>query len=274
MQECVDSTGVRDTSAACSMVSRETCADIDQHAEPVELRDRGTAERAEAAVLGRRIAEIGARIAGIGKRIVAVVRQGQVARAECPEPRQARQIVADGEAVLHHRDDRQHAVALCCLDLIGRDGDPRGDAILAAAHRADRLQHGDGALECGGLAFRSAGGLRHVGDETARRQPAALHLRQIHPASAVQERIGAGRPGNVDMRVEGQQAAVQRDWVNGNGVIHGADARRNRRGTEGAGRDKVWTCRRQNEFWFRAIGSSTLDEPMPLGPHEDMGRPP
>ena len=152
-------------------------------------------------MLGRRIAEIGARVAGIGKRIVAVVRQGQVARAKCPEARKARQIVADCETVLHHRDDRQRAVALCCLDLIGRHGDSRDDAILAAPHRADRLQHGDDALVCSGLAFGSSGGLRHVSDETARREPAALHLRQIHPARAVKERIGAGRPGNVDMRV-------------------------------------------------------------------------
>ncbi len=195
---------------------------IDQHAEPVQLGDRGAAERAETAMLGRRVAQVGARVAGIRQRVVAVVRQRQVARTERPEPREPRQLGAHREAVLHRRDDRQLAVALGRDDLIDGDGDARHDAVLAAPHAADRMQHADGALERGGLALGGAGGLRHVGGEAAGGEAAALHLRQIDPARAVQERIGAGRPGDVDVGIEGQQAAMQRKRVGGEGVVHGA----------------------------------------------------
>ena len=153
---------------------------------------------------------------------MAVVRQREIARAERPEPREPRQLGAHREAVLHRRHDRQHAVALGRGDFIGGDGDARDDAVLAAPHGADRMQHADGALECGGLAFGGAGGLRHVGGEAAGGEAAPLHLRQIDPARAVQERIGAGRPGDVDMGVEGQQAAMQGERVGGECVVHGA----------------------------------------------------
>ena len=111
---------------------------------------------------------------------------------------------------------------LAASDFIGGDGDARHDAVLAAPHAADRMQHADGALERGGLALGGAGGLRHVGDEAAGGEAAPLHLRQIHPARAIQERVGAGRPGDVDMGIEGQQATMQRKRVGGECVVHGA----------------------------------------------------
>ena len=263
MQECVDTTGVRDSCGGLQHGVARDVRDIDQHAEPVQLGDRGAAERAEAAMLGRRVAQVGARIAGIRQRVVAVVRQRQIARAERPEARQPRQVVAHREAVLHRRHDRQHAVALGRVDLVGGDGDARGDAVLAAPHAADRMQHGDGALERGGLAFGRARGLRHVGDEAAGGEAAALHLRQIDPARAVQERIGAGRPGDVDVRVEGQQAAMQRKRVGGDCVVHGADARRYRRDAEGAGLRQGVDLSQTERILATRDRSSTLDEPMP-----------
>ena len=107
----MDTTGVRDSCGGLQHGVARDVRDIDQHAEPVQLGDRGATERAEAAMLGRRVAEVGARIAGIRQRVVAVMRQRQVARAERPEPREPRQVGAHREAVLHRRDDRQHAVA-------------------------------------------------------------------------------------------------------------------------------------------------------------------
>ena len=82
------------------------------------------------------------------------------------------------------------------------------------------MEHADGALERSGFILGSSCSLRHIGGEAAGREPAPLHLRQIHPSRAVQERIGAGGPGDVDVRVEGQQTAMQRDRVGGNGVVH------------------------------------------------------
>ncbi len=103
---------------------------------------------------------------------------------------------------------------------VGGGGDAGGDTVLGAAHRADRLQHGDGSVVGGGFVFRGAGGLRHVGGETAGGQAAPLHLRQIDTAAAVLERVRAGGPGDVDVRVDGQQAAMQREGVGLYGVIH------------------------------------------------------
>ena len=44
-QEWVETIGVRDTSAACSIVVARDMRDIDQHAEPVQFRDRRAPER-------------------------------------------------------------------------------------------------------------------------------------------------------------------------------------------------------------------------------------
>ena len=89
------------------------------------------------------------------------------------------------------------------------------------------------ALECRGLAFGGAGGLRHVGNEAAGGQATPLHLRQIDTARAIQERVGAGRPGDVDMGVEGQQAAMQGKRVGGDASFMIAHACRYQRDTEG-----------------------------------------
>ena len=112
MQECVDTTGVRDSCGGLQHGVARHMRHVDQHAKPVQLGDRVAAERAETAVLGRRVAQVGARIAGIRQRVVAVVRQRQIARAERPEACEPRQLGAHREAVLHRRDDRQLAVAL------------------------------------------------------------------------------------------------------------------------------------------------------------------
>ena len=71
------------------------------------------------------------------------------------------------------------------------------------------MQHADGALEGRRLTFRGSGGLRHVGNEAAGRQATAPHLRQVDTARAIQERVGTSRPGDVDVGIERQQAAMQ-----------------------------------------------------------------
>ena len=209
MQECVETTGVRDSVRRLQhRVARHVC-DIDQHAEPVELRDRRAPERAQTAVFRFGVAEILARIAGVGQCVVTVVREREIASAQRTEARQPRQIGAGGEAVLHRRHDGKHAVALRRLDLRRGDRDAGVDATLAAPHGADREQHRQRALAGRRLTFRGSGDLRHVGGEAAGCQPAALHLRQIDAPRAILERVGAGRPGDVDVGIECQQPAMQ-----------------------------------------------------------------
>ena len=137
-------------------------------------------------MLGQRVAEIGARIAGIRQCVVAVVRQRQVARAEGAEACEPRQLVAHGEAVLHRRHDGQRTIPLGRFDLIGGGGDARHDAVLAAPHGADRVQHADGRARrprsrCPGCA-----------------QPAARRPRRSRPrgrrAASSADRPGAARP--------------------------------------------------------------------------------
>jgi hypothetical protein len=116
--------------------------------------------------------------------------------------------VTDGEAVLHRRDDGEDVVAPGGLDGVGGFGDAGGDAVLGAAHGADGVEHGGGAGEGGGLGFGHALGRRHVGRKAAGAQAAAPHLGQVDAALAVEERVGAFGPGDVDMGVEGEQVAM------------------------------------------------------------------
>jgi hypothetical protein len=89
-----------------------------------------------------------------------------------------------------------------------------------AAHLLDRLQHGDRAGKGGFMAFRRARPLRHIGREAAGRHMAAAHLGQIDAAFARLEEIRTFRPGDVDMRVDREQATMQRDDVGRDDVIH------------------------------------------------------
>ena len=74
--------------------------------------------------------------------------------------------------------------------------------------------------EGGVLGCRGARGLRHIGDEAGRADPAAAQLRQIDLARAVLERIGTGRPGYVDMRVQGDDGTMDGERVRLHGVVH------------------------------------------------------
>ena len=194
---------------------------IDQHAEPVELRDRGAAEFAEPAMLLREVAQIGARIGGIGQFVVAVMGEGQVARAEFAQARQPAEIGADRVAVLDGRHDGGGTVAPGGLDLVGGNG----NAGVRPAHGADGLQHGDGAGEGGLMAGGIPPSLRDIGRETAGGEAAAPHLGQVDAALGLRERVGSVRPGDVDMGVEGQQFAVQGFAGRRGGFVHAVTIR-------------------------------------------------
>jgi hypothetical protein len=187
--------------------------DIDHDAEPVHLADRAAPERTQPAVLLRRVAEIGARIGGIGQLVMAVMGEREIDRAQFAQAGELAGIAADGIAVLHRRDHRDHAGAPRRLDIPGA-ADYAGDEIAdAAVHATDRLQHATGTRPGGGVAGLIARPLRDIGGETPGREPATAHLRQIDAAGGVGEWIVLGRvlrrPGDVDMAVEGQQGTVQ-----------------------------------------------------------------
>jgi len=170
------------------------------------------------------IAQVVARIGGVRQRVVAVVRHRHVARTEFGKAGKPAQVGADRETVLDRRHDRQHAVALRRLDLVGGHGERHGDAGVGAttrlAHRPDRQQHRFGAFERRRLAGGGARGLRHIGGEEPGGDAATPHLRQVDVPRSVLERIGTGRPGDVDMRVERQQAMMQCQRVGGEGCVH------------------------------------------------------
>ena len=72
----------------------------------------------------------------------------------------------------------------------------------------------------GVLGGRGAGDLRHIGHKTGRAQAAANHLWQIDPPWAILERVGTGRPGDVDMGIERHDGSVDRERVWLHGVVH------------------------------------------------------
>jgi hypothetical protein len=133
-------------------------------------------------MLGLAVVQIAARIAGICQRVVPVMGQREIAGAELAELAQAGDVGANGEPVLHRRDDGEDAGCVCRFDLGDRRGDAGGDAALGAAHGVDGVQHGNDAVERCFLIRRGARGLRHVGGETGGAEAAAQHFRQFHAA--------------------------------------------------------------------------------------------
>ena len=121
-QEWVETTGVPSTAAACSIASRETCATSTSMPSRFISAMAARPSGGQAAMLGLGVAQIGARDGGIGQRVVAVVGEREVARAAPAQGGEAAEVVADGEAILHRRDDGEHAVALGRLDRVGGFG--------------------------------------------------------------------------------------------------------------------------------------------------------
>jgi hypothetical protein len=196
--------------------------DVDQHAQTIEFRDRGTAELAQAAMFRRRVVEIGARIGGVADGIVTRMGERQVTRAQRTESSETRQIGAHREAILHRRHDRQDAVTLGGLYLCNGRGYARGDATFGVAHATYCLKHADDTLVRRRIGFRRPQCLRNVGHETAGRQAAALHLREVDPPRSLKERIRSGRPGDVDMRIEGQKPLMEGKGIGRKGFTHDA----------------------------------------------------
>ena len=102
------------------------------------------------------------------------------------------------------------------------DAEPGGNASLRCAPcrgspRAWRRARSNAACSVSGV--RRV--LRDVGGEATRADPAAAHLGQIDPARAVLERVGALRPGYVDMRIERQQRTVEGDGIGDERIMHG-----------------------------------------------------
>ena len=108
------------------------------------------------------------------------------------------------------------------FDLGGGGGD--AGALVGGAHVADCPQHGGGAGEGGGVGLRRAGALADIGGEAASRHVAALHLRQVDVSARLVEEIRPFREGDVDMGVDGQQAAVQLKGVLGHADTVGRGA--------------------------------------------------
>ena len=144
---------------------------------------------------------------GIGQRVVAVMGQRHVARAELAKRRQPGQVAGRRRSRSPRRDDREDAVALGRLDLVGRGGAAGAPVALRpwrgspAAWRWRGRRRRPRPPACGGPAAHRRRSSRRPG----RRAASSADRR-----GACRPRRRRGRrPGDVDMGVEGEQAAVQ-----------------------------------------------------------------
>ena len=136
---------------------------------------------------------------------------GHVACTERPEGGEIGKIAADRLAVFHAGHHDGHAVAMCLLDFIRRGAHAR--VPIGGVHGVDRLQHRGRALYRGLVGIRRARPLADIGGETPGGHVAALHFRQVDLAARVREEARPVREGDIDMGIDGEEAAVQRKGV-------------------------------------------------------------
>ena len=184
---------------------------VHQQAQPVHFRHRIAPQRTQATMQMRLILQIPPWIAAIGQRVMPVMRKGHVYAAQCPEPGQHAQILADRMPVLHARQHGDGPVPHCRLHRVGSRAHPRRHAVLRAPIPVDDIQHRQRPVPRHGIALRRAWPLRHIRGKAPGPQPACLHLAKLHLPRTDQKRVCLRRrwPRDIDMRIERQQTVVQ-----------------------------------------------------------------